>query len=49
MNDVELMNLQMDHVQRHHCKDPDCHLVKVLMEAQAEHQAIAFNQMETND
>lgn len=48
MNDVELMNIQMDHIQRHHCNDPEgtCHVVKVLLEAQAEHQAIVFNQME---
>jgi hypothetical protein len=46
VNDVELMNIQMDHVQSHHCEDPNCHLVKVLLEAQAEHQAIITNQME---
>ena len=82
MNDVELMNIQMDHIQSHHCAGKEleeiqnlvatlkhrvsdstvgmmeleriiqllpaleCHLVKVLLEAQAEHQAIAFNQME---
>ncbi len=49
MNDVELMNIQMDHVQRHHCDDPNCHLVKTLKEAQKEHQAIVMNQGETFD
>ena len=49
MNDVELMNIQMDHVQRHHCEDPNCHLVKTLKEAQKEHQAIVMNQGETFD
>ncbi len=45
MNDVELMNIQMDHVQRHHCEDDNCHLVKVLMEAQEEHQNIVLNKV----
>lgn len=46
MNDVELMNKQMEHITKHICPDPECHVIKVLLEAQAEHQAEHFNKLD---